>query len=85
MPLYWDHAVVYHKNMILLDLDNLDSNYAKFRPWAMEWLGLISFRRKDYLPDDITSVKEALVRTVESETGVLPKGRVFFLLFRYRR
>ena len=74
-----DHGFTMKLKMILLDLDRLDSFFAKSRLWAMEKLGFVSFRRGDYLPGAQKSLKEAVVRTVEAETGVLPEGKVFML------
>lgn len=74
-----NHAFVYRIKMILLDLDQLDSFFAKSRLWVRERFGLVSFKRKDYLPDNYSSVKEAVVRTIASETGVLSDGPVFML------
>jgi uncharacterized protein len=74
-----DHQFIYRLKMILLDLDEIESFLAKSRLWVKERFGLVSFRRMDYLPDDSLTVKEAVLNTVEKETGVRPEGPVFML------
>ncbi|MFH2130914.1 MAG: DUF1365 domain-containing protein [bacterium] len=73
------HAFVTTIKMLLLDLDELDSLFTKSKLWVRERFGFVSFKRKDYLPDGCPSVKEAVIQTVASETGVRPEGPVFML------
>ncbi len=74
-----NHSFSYKIKMILLDLDRLDSFFAKSRLWVKERFGFVSFKRQDYLPDKHISVKEAVIKTVASETGITPDGPVFML------
>ena len=73
------HGFKYNTKMVLLDLDELDTLFSRSKLWVKEQLGFVSFRRKDYLPDDTSTVKEAVVRTVEAETGQRPNGPIYML------
>ena len=74
-----NHKFVYRLKMILLDLDEVEAFFAKSKLWVMEKFGWVSFKRKDYLPDDNPTVKEAVLQTVEDQTGIRPEGPVLML------
>lgn len=73
------HHFSYPVMMILLDLEELDSFFARSRLWAAERSGLVSFRRKDYLPDSCETIRDSVVRTVAEQTGLVPDGPVYML------
>lgn len=74
-----NHLFSYQMKMILLNLDELDELFAESKYWVKERLGMVSFRRQDYVPDEKETVKEAVLSTIEAETGKRPNGRVMML------
>ena len=74
-----EHTFVYPLRMLFLNLDELESFFAKSKFWVMEKFGLVSFRRRDYLPDHNATVKEAVIDTIRQKTGKAPIGPIYML------
>jgi DUF1365 family protein len=73
------HAFEYRMAQVYLDLDELDSVFAKRWLWSNEGPNVARFRRADYLgPADIP-LAEAVRRRVEQATGERPNGPIRML------
>ncbi|GAB3099095.1 DUF1365 domain-containing protein [Aestuariicella hydrocarbonica] len=73
------HRLQYPVFMMYLDLDEVDQILSLTPFWSKSRWSLASFQRKDYLGPTGLSVKEAVKRLVEVETGVRPSGSVRML------
>lgn len=73
------HAFRYRLYYSLLDVDGLESIFARSRLWSIERFNLVSFRRSDYLAPGDMPVAEAVRARVAAETGHRPGGRVLVL------
>ena len=65
--------------MLCLDLDELDDVFAGRWLWSTSRPALARFRRSDYLGDDRTPLKQAVLDTVEKAVGIRPAGPVHLL------
>lgn len=73
------HAFKYKLYFSLLDLDQLESIFARSRLWSFERFNLVSFRRRDYLGPAEVPLIEAVRDRVQAEAGTRPGGPVFLL------
>lgn len=65
--------------MLCLDLDELDHVFAGRWLWSTARPALARFRRSDYLGDERTPLKQAVLDTVENTVGRRPAGPVHLL------
>lgn len=70
------HRFEYPLAMVQLDVEALDSAFAKSRWWSLERWNLIAFRRKDYLDYPGEDLADAVRNCVEEATGQRPDGRI---------
>ncbi|MDY6982917.1 MAG: DUF1365 domain-containing protein, partial [Pseudomonadota bacterium] len=73
------HRFRYAVAMAYLDLDEIPATFAQCRWWSLERFNLVAFRRSDYHDRQATPLKQAVLDTVERETGQRPQGRVCML------
>jgi len=74
-----DHAFRYRLYYSLLDVDQLDTIFARSRLWSMGHFNLVSFRRSDYLAPADQPLADAVRDRVAQQTGMRPSGRVLLL------
>jgi len=74
-----DHRFAYRVVLPFVDLDELDALLAIHPRWTAERGDLVSFRRRDYLPDRQGSLKDAVHDLVEERLGWRPAGPVAML------
>lgn len=73
------HAFRYKLCFSLLELDQLETIFARSRLWSFERFNLVNFRRSDYLgPTDVPLAKAVRDR-VQAEAGTRPTGRILLL------
>ncbi|HEY0963641.1 MAG TPA: DUF1365 domain-containing protein [Pseudomonadales bacterium] len=73
------HRFRYSVAMVYLDLDELPAVFAQSFWWSLERVNLIAFRRGDYHDQPAVPLKQAVLDTVERESGLRPLGRVCML------
>lgn len=73
------HRFRYAVAMVYLDLDEVPAVFAQSRWWSLERFNLIAFFRRDYHDNPAAPLKQAVLDTVERETGARPQGAVRML------
>jgi len=73
------HEFSYGMFMLYLDLDELPTIFDRFWLWSKDKANLASFRTSDYFCDENGSIKQAVIREVESQCGYTPKGPIRML------
>lgn len=73
------HAFNYRIFYVYLDLDELESVFARRWLWSTRNPSLARFNRADHLGDINTSLKQAVCDAVEAETGNRPQGPIRLL------
>jgi DUF1365 family protein len=63
------HDFTYQLFMLYLDLDELETVFAKRWFWSIDRFNLANFKRRDHLGDPSISLKQAVIDLVKSETG----------------
>ena len=66
-------------NFCYLDLDELESVFAKRWLWSTTGFGLVRFKRSDYLGSAEQPLREAVLDRVEQEVGRRPSGALGIL------
>lgn len=74
-----DHRFRYSLFMVYLDLDELDTVFAKRWLWSTKRLALAWFRRADYFGVASVPLKDAVLDRVERDLGRRPRGAVRLL------
>lgn len=74
-----DHAFTYPLFMVLLDLDELPSVFARRWFWSVDRRNLASFRRRDHLGPPEVPLGDAVRDLVAARTGRRPAGPVRLL------
>jgi len=74
-----DHAFSYKVSMVYLDLDELDTVFARHPLWSLQRFNFASFRRADFHGDPLVSLGEAVRKTVQDATGERLDGPVRML------
>lgn len=70
------HRFRYRVFMMYLDLDELDSVFARNWFWSVGRANLASFRRSDYLGDPQVPLADAVRQRIQAETGDYPAGPI---------
>ena len=65
--------------MLYLDINDLDNVISRSILWNIDKPAIVSFNRKDFHGDVGVPLDTAVRDTVESRTGVRPKGRIRML------
>ena len=65
--------------MLYLDINDLDNVISRSILWNIDKPAIVSFNRKDFHGDVGIPLDTAVRDTVESRTGVRPKGRIRML------
>ena len=73
------NAFNYQLFMLYIDLDELPKLFERFWLWSKDKRNFASFRSKDYLSDSNGDIKNAVIATVKSKFGVIPKGPIRML------
>lgn len=73
------HAFKYALYYSLLELEKLDSIFARSRLWSFEGFNLVSFRRRDYLGPSDVPLDQAVRDRVQAEVGLRPEGPIYLL------
>jgi hypothetical protein len=73
------HGFAYPVAMVYLDLDELDSVFARHPLWSTTRFAPARFRRADYHGDPALPLKQAVLRTVTEATGEVLQGPVRLL------
>jgi DUF1365 family protein len=73
------HRFRYEVAMVYLDLDELPAVFAQSRWWSLERFNLIALWRRDYHDNPALPLKQAVLDTVEHQSGRRPAGRVCML------
>jgi DUF1365 family protein len=74
------HKFRYSLFMLYLDLDELELIARTFKFFGIERTGLISFWRRDYLPEmSQASLKQAVIDKIKADSGTNFAGKVFVL------
>lgn len=74
-----EHRFRYRLFLVLLDLDELDTVFARRWLWSTRRFSLAWFRRRDHLGDPAVPLQEAVRRTVAKKTGHAPAGPIRIL------
>lgn len=74
-----NHHLQYPVFMMYLDLDEIDKVLSLTPLWSTSRWAPARFKREDYLGPADVPLKEAVLRHVETETGLRPKGAVRML------
>jgi uncharacterized protein len=73
------HHFSYPVAMVYLDIDQLPALFSQSRWWSLERWNLAAFYRRDYHQQAELPLKEAVLNTVATATGVRLAGRVCLL------
>jgi len=73
------HEFHYRVFMMFIDLSEIDSLFARSGLWSVNRFNLASFQRSDFHGDPELELDEAVRRTVETQTGQRPRGRICLL------
>ena len=73
------HRFRYKVAMVYLDLDELPAVFSQSRWWSLDRFNLIALWRRDYHHNPAVPLKQAVLDTVERDSGKRPTGRVCML------
>lgn len=73
------HAFGYRMAQLYLDLDELDTVFARHRLWSLDRRNAVEFRRSDYLGPAHVPLADAVRRRVREATGLAPAGPIRLL------
>jgi len=74
-----EHAFRYRLYFSLLDLDQLESTFARSRLWSLHRPNLVRLQRKDFLSPHERPLIEAVRERVATELGFVPSGSIRML------